>query len=113
MILDYAALVLLATMPIMLVVTAIMLGSIPGKIARDKNHPWADAVNVASWVGLATIALWPLALIWAYLPLPRREETDAAIESGASSSLRKAKQRIAELESEIASLKSQLGDSSP
>lgn len=43
------------------------LGMWPGKIARERGHPQADAINVASWVGIITLGLlWPLALIWAY-----------------------------------------------
>jgi len=39
----------------------------PGRTARARNHPYADAVNVAGWVGiLAGGVLWPLALVWAY-----------------------------------------------
>jgi hypothetical protein len=44
-----------------------MLGMLPGKIARKRGHPQADAINVASWVGIITLGLlWPLALIWAF-----------------------------------------------
>ena len=43
------------------------LGMLPRKIARDRGHPQADAINVASWIGVITGGLlWPLALIWAY-----------------------------------------------
>ena len=43
------------------------LGMWPGKIARQRGHPQADAINVASWVGVITLGLlWPLALIWAH-----------------------------------------------
>ena len=39
----------------------------PGRTARARKHPYADAVNVAGWVGmLAGGVLWPLALVWAY-----------------------------------------------
>ena len=39
----------------------------PGRTARARIHPYADAVNVAGWVGiLAGGVLWPLALVWAY-----------------------------------------------
>jgi len=39
----------------------------PGRTARARNHPYADAVQVAGWVGMiAGGVLWPLALVWAY-----------------------------------------------
>ena len=51
-------------------------GSLPGHIARSRNHPWAQAVTVAGWVTLIFgFALWPLTIIWAYVdfPAPRKE----------------------------------------
>jgi len=54
---------LLATMIGVIVALAIW----PGRTARARNHPYADAINVAGWVGiLAGGVLWPLALVWAY-----------------------------------------------
>jgi hypothetical protein len=50
-------------------------GSLPGHIARTRGHPWAQAVRMAGWITLFFgFALWPLALIWAYVdaPAPRR-----------------------------------------
>ena len=44
------------------------LGMLPGKIAKSRNHPQAEAINVASWLGIITLGLlWPFALIWAYI----------------------------------------------
>jgi hypothetical protein len=58
---------------LLVLVTAaiVMIGSIPGKIALKRGHPWPEAVNTASWIGLATGVFWPVALIWAYLPVPQ------------------------------------------
>lgn len=40
------------------------LGMLPGKIAKGRNHPQAEAINVASWLGIITLGvLWPFALI--------------------------------------------------
>jgi uncharacterized protein DUF3302 len=48
-------------------------GSLPGHIARSRGHPWAQAVTVAGWVTLICgFALWPVALIWAYVDIPAR-----------------------------------------
>jgi hypothetical protein len=55
----------------------VALGMAPGYFARQRNHPWALAVEVAGWVTLICgFVLWPLALIWAFVdaPAPRREE---------------------------------------
>jgi membrane-bound acyltransferase YfiQ involved in biofilm formation len=52
-------------------------GWLPGHIAKTRGHPYAQAVTVAGWVTLICgFALWPVALIWAYVdvPSPRRVE---------------------------------------
>ena len=39
------------------------VGSLPGKIARSRTHPQADAVEVCGWLGILTLGLaWPVAL---------------------------------------------------
>ncbi len=44
-----------------------VLGGLPGKVARERNHPQVDAISVAGWLGILLFgALWPFALIWAY-----------------------------------------------
>lgn len=51
----------LAASMIFLVVT---LGGLPDKIARLRDRPRADAMNVCGWLALATLGiLWPIALI--------------------------------------------------
>ncbi len=51
----------------MIVGVIAFLGVWPGKIARNRNHPYMDAITVGSWVALiAGGVLWPLILIWAY-----------------------------------------------
>jgi hypothetical protein len=62
---------------IVLVASAIgvfcILGSLPGHIARTRGHPWAEAVTAAGWITLICgFALWPVALIWAYVDVPLR-----------------------------------------
>jgi hypothetical protein len=54
---------LLAGVGIWLVV---LLGNLPGKLARAAGHPQAKAINVLSWVGLLTLGIgWFAALVWA------------------------------------------------
>ena len=44
-----------------------MLGAYPGKIARERNHPQADAIAMCGWWGVITMGLLlPVAWIWAY-----------------------------------------------
>jgi hypothetical protein len=69
---------------LILVVSAVAMffiaGSLPGYIAKSRNHPWAQAVQVAGWVTLICgFALWPIALIWAFVDVPaRRAGTERA-----------------------------------
>jgi uncharacterized BrkB/YihY/UPF0761 family membrane protein len=68
---DIFAFVVLAVLLATAVVIVVFLGSLPGKIAAQRGHPQAAAVNVASWLGVATLGfLWPVALIWAFLKTP-------------------------------------------
>jgi hypothetical protein len=50
-------------------------GWLPGHIAKSRNHPYAQAVTVAGWIFFG-LALWPIALIWAYVDIPRRKTGD-------------------------------------
>ena len=55
-----------------------IIGLLPGYIAKSRNHPWAQAVQLAGWVTLICgFALWPVVLIWAFVdvPSPRKAET--------------------------------------
>jgi hypothetical protein len=55
----------------------VFLAMLPGMIARKRQHPWQQAVTVAGWITLFLgFALWPVALIWAYVdvPAPRVKE---------------------------------------
>jgi hypothetical protein len=67
-VLDAFAFVVFAVLIAVAVIAIVSLGQLPGRLARKWNHPQASAVNVASWIGMATGGLlWPLALIWAFI----------------------------------------------
>jgi NADH:ubiquinone oxidoreductase subunit 6 (subunit J) len=69
-------LLVIATVVGVLVVLAMM----PGKIAAQRNHPQAEAVKVAGWLGMLTGIIWILAMIWAYIK-PTSSQTHDADES--------------------------------
>ena len=74
---DIFAWIVLIIVAVTLIVVFCLMGALPGHIARRRGHPWADAVRVAGWVTLIFgFALWPVALIWAYVdaPAPRTGE---------------------------------------
>lgn len=61
------------TLAIILVVVAVnvffllWLAGLPGSVARERNHPQAEAISVCGWLSLVTLfATWPIALVWAY-----------------------------------------------
>ncbi len=60
--------VVLAVSLLAVVTAVVFLGSLPGQIAAKRNHPQLDAINAASWVGLALAGVgWPFAFVWAFL----------------------------------------------
>ena len=76
---DVFALFILFVLAIAVVVIAGMLGAWPGRIARRRGHPQADAVAVGGWLGLLFFGvLWPLVMIWAYMKPERRADDDSS-----------------------------------
>ena len=69
--LHWLTLIILCIMPIVVAYVLYRLGGLPGAIARARNQPQADAVAICGWMGLLTLVLWPLALVWAYLRTDR------------------------------------------
>jgi hypothetical protein len=65
--LDIFALIILLVLVLTGIGAAVALAMVPGRIARDRGHPQADAISVCGWWGLLTGGLLlPLAWIWAY-----------------------------------------------
>ena len=61
------ALLILIVLGLTAVGVVLLLGYLPGHIARERSHPQADAVGVCGWVGLLTGGiLLPVAYVWAY-----------------------------------------------
>ena len=65
--LDVFALIVLLVLLGSVVAGALFLAMWPGRVARERGHPSADAIAVCGWWGLVTMGiLLPLAWIWAY-----------------------------------------------
>jgi len=65
--LDYFAFIVLIVLIAVVIAAWIMLAMMPGQIARKRNHPQADAINVMGWWGAITMGvLAPIAWVWAY-----------------------------------------------
>jgi hypothetical protein len=78
--LDVFALVILGILAVTAVALSILLGMLPGQIARRRRHPQADAISVCGWWGVLTLGLLlPLAYIWAYTN-PRRRDAEGVVD---------------------------------
>lgn len=50
----------------------IELGGLPGKAARERNHPQAEAIAVLGWLGLLFVGVgWIVAMVWARMQPPQ------------------------------------------
>jgi Protein of unknown function (DUF3302) len=78
-ILDLFAAVVLAVVIVSIIAAVLVVGALPGWVARRRNHPAEQAVRVAGWVTLICgFVLWPVAMIWAYVDIPARPAVPAA-----------------------------------
>lgn len=97
MFLDIFALIVMAILIAVVIAAVVKLGPLPGKIAKKRGHPQADAINVLGWIGVITLGLaWPIALVWAYT----RSSVQHADDIG---------ERVAALETELTALKEEGG----
>lgn len=64
--LDYISLGLIFFAVIVITLGIIKIHCYPGKIAEERNHPQAKAIEVTSLLGLLIFPLWMFALVWAY-----------------------------------------------
>ena len=78
--LDIFALIVLLVLVLAGAAVWVILAVLPGRIARARNHPQADAINVCGWWGALTMGLlMPVAFIWAYTrPQAAREPAQPA-----------------------------------
>jgi len=70
---DIFAWIVLIVLIATLVAIFVLLGMLPGMVARKRKHPWAEAVSIGGWVTLIFgFVFWPLVMIWAYVDFPAR-----------------------------------------
>lgn len=104
--LDIAALVVIFILIVAITAVIVVLGTLPGDVARKRGHPYPDAVGAASWIGIATGVFWPIAFIWAFLPVPARPGA-AAADSADRTELEDLRRRVAAFEEAAAKSGSQ------
>lgn len=91
--LEAVALIVLLVLVAAAIALFVVIGRIPGELARRDKHPQAEAINLLAWFGLLAGGLgWVVALIWS-----RTRAGDAAVEAALEG-------RLAELESRLAKL---------
>jgi amino acid transporter len=65
--LDIFAIIVLLILLFAVVAIWVALAMLPGKIAAQRNHPQAEAINIGGWLGaILGGILWPIFLIWAF-----------------------------------------------
>lgn len=64
--LDIISLGLIFFAVIVITLGIIKIHCYPGKIAEERGHPQAKAIEVTSLLGLLIFPLWMFALVWAY-----------------------------------------------
>jgi uncharacterized protein DUF3302 len=103
--LHWLTLVVLCVMPVLAAIVLYKLGGLPGAIAKARGHPQASAINICGWMGIITIVLWPIAMVWAHLSPAKAAGADDLSETDITSLVDKLRQvslRIAAIESKLA-----------
>ena len=55
MVLDIFALVVIGVLIAAVIWLVVLLGPLPGNVARRRGHPQADAIRVLGWIGIVTL----------------------------------------------------------
>jgi hypothetical protein len=73
--LDTTALVSLLITVGLVVALIWFLGGLPGRIAKERHHPYAEAIQIGGWATLVLAGVgWPFVLMWAYAPGSRASQ---------------------------------------
>jgi len=71
--LDIFSLFVLLVILALVVAILLLLAWLPGDLAKKRHSPWAEAINIAGWIGILLPPIWMLALIAAFIK-PRSGE---------------------------------------
>jgi nitrate/nitrite-specific signal transduction histidine kinase len=97
--LDVFALIVLLVLLVVVIAALVGLGMLPGKIATQRNHPQAEAINVAGWLGVLSLGiLYPLGLIWAFT----KPQPDRGADASDEDTVRQLDERVEALEKALA-----------
>ena len=76
--------VILVILVMVVAVIYIEIASMPGKTARERGHPQADAINMLGWIGLLLgVGPWLVAMVWSRMqPLKINGGSSASANAG-------------------------------
>ena len=103
---DYFAWFVFVVIIVSAVGVFVAMGGLPGKIAKQRKHPQAEAINAAGWLGLLFSfgIIWLLALVWALAkPVGQLSEAGASEPEDTAEKIEALEKRIAELEARLES----------
>jgi hypothetical protein len=96
--LDIFALIVLTVLALVALAAWVVLAMLPGRIARSRGHPQADAINAGGWLGaMLGGVLWPIFFVWAFTKPIR--PTSGMADTPEAEALSK---RVAALEAQLA-----------
>ena len=102
--LHWLTLAILCVMPVLGAFILYKLGGLHGAVAKARNHPQAEAINISGWMGIITLVLWPIAMVWAHMspvgPAAKRTFAETDTKSFLDK-LQQAAQRIAAVEGKL------------
>ena len=89
----------------------VFVGSLPRKIALQRNHPQVDAINAASWIGLFLGGIgWIIAFVWAFLRTgPIGHDEGASLPSTSQQEIDRLRTQLVQLECELEQQKAKKG----
>jgi len=99
--LDIFAMLVIILLIAVVIWLVVLLGSLPGNIARKRNHPQAEAISALGWIGIITMGLsWFVAITWAYYKPTSGSDSDETLEA-----------RVKDLENQLQQMKAGGGES--
>ena len=80
--LDIFALIVIAILLAVVIWLVVLLGSMPGNIAKKRGHPQTEAIQALGWIGIITLGIsWFIAIVWAYTNPTGKGPTDLALDA--------------------------------
>ena len=101
---DYFAWFVFIVIIVSVLALFVVLAGLPGKIANDRKHPQAEAINAAGWLGLLFSfgIIWVLALVWALAkPVGQLSGAGAPEPDASPDGIEALEKRITELEAKL------------